>query len=251
MSFFCLPGAFCAALTRRHHRATIRSTNSGDSYIEAPLLDSDAAPSVAGAGTMNSAMLSKAADMSKLVNINYEQLLPGEILGRGYFGEVRRAEWQGTPVACKIIYRESFLAEGQLQLFLREAALLSQLKHPHIVQYLGVAWNPSVDSAVLVTELMEGSSLFARVHKSRYTPSLDFARTVTLQVARGLVYLHSIELIHRDLSSNNILLDANDVRSRRTRAPWRQVSLRYSAAKSPTLACRLPSPRLARAPPAR
>lgn len=55
------------------------------------------------------------------------------------------------------------------------------------------------DTAVLVTDLMEGGSLFAFVHSSSYQPSLVFARRVVEQVARGLVYLHTSDLIHRDL----------------------------------------------------
>lgn len=65
------------------------------------------------------------------------------------------------------------------------------------------------DTAVLVTELMH-TSLFNKVHKlPGYMPSLAFGKTVAEQVARGLVYIHGLDLIHRDLSSNNILLDSS------------------------------------------
>jgi serine/threonine protein kinase len=64
------------------------------------------------------------------------------------------------------------------------------------------------DTAVLVTELMD-TSLFAHIHKrDNYVPVLTFATMIAEQVTRGLVYIHNLELIHRDLSSNNILLDA-------------------------------------------
>jgi hypothetical protein len=56
------------------------------------------------------------------------------------------------------------------------------------VQYLGVAWDTTVDTAVLVTELMEGGSLFAHVHNSAYVATLSFAKHVVEQVAAAGVW---------------------------------------------------------------
>ena len=69
------------------------------------------------------------------------------------------------------------------------------------VSHLIAAWNPLTSTPVLVTELMAGGSLHSRVHDANYVPSLRFARATAQQVARGLVYLHKRQLIHRDLVS--------------------------------------------------
>jgi tRNA A-37 threonylcarbamoyl transferase component Bud32/peroxiredoxin len=170
--------------------------------------ESDSSSQRSGSSQQSNSSAAKAAqDISDLVDIDYDELVPGEQLGKGYFGEVRSATWHGTPVACKVLYRESFLHEGQLEMFVREAVLLSKLKHPHITQYLGVSWNPVTESAVLVTELMSGGSLLHRIYAPEYVPTVDFVRAVAVQVARGMVYLHQKKIIHRDLTSNNILLD--------------------------------------------
>lgn len=192
------------------------STRKGK-YIKAPAPALTMAPSSVGdeseppaaPDAASSAGSQAVQDISEMVDINYEELVPGEQLGRGYFGEVRAATWSGTPVACKVLYRESFLEQGQLEMFVREAMLLSKLKHPHIVQYLGVSLvdNSISRNAVLVTELMRGGSLLRRIYSPEFVVSLSFARDIAQQVGRGMVYLHQKKLIHRDLSSNNILLD--------------------------------------------
>ena len=170
--------------------------------------DSDSSSQRSGSSQQSNSSVAKAAqDISDLVDIDYDELVPGDQLGKGYFGEVRAATWNGTPVACKVLYRESFLHEGQLEMFVREAVLLSKLKHPHITQYLGVSWNPFSERAMLVTELMSGGSLLRRIYAPEYVPTVDFLRAVAVQVARGMVYLHQKKIIHRDLTSNNILLD--------------------------------------------
>ncbi len=56
--------------------------------------------------------------------IDYKDLKMGEMLGKGFFAEVRRAEWCGCKVAVKIIYRESFKNKSDLELFYQEAEIL-------------------------------------------------------------------------------------------------------------------------------
>ncbi len=96
-------------------------------------------------------------------SVVFEELVVGELLGVGNFGEVKRASWRGTDVAVKIIYRKAFHDKDQRQLFQKEVDIISQLHHPNIVQFIGTCVMPAADgregNLVLVTEFCGGGSL--------------------------------------------------------------------------------------------
>lgn len=130
------------------------------------------------------------------------------MLGKGFFGEVRQGTWRGSDVAVKVIYRREFRNSDQIQLFEKEIRVLSLLRHPHIVQFLGVC----VDTErCIITELMGGGSLdelvLSQFHILEANPYL---RTrIILNIARGMCYLHERvpPILHRDLTPKNLLLD--------------------------------------------
>ena len=135
-------------------------------------------------------------------------------LGAGAFGTVLEVEWNGTTCAAKFmhdIFKEILSAEEKqafITAFEKECATWSALRHPQIVQFLGIYFDPS-HTPVMVLEKMDASlrSLLET------TPNEDFPlinKVVILrQVAQGLVYLHSHspKLVHHDLSPNNILVN--------------------------------------------
>ncbi|XP_049850484.1 stress-activated protein kinase alpha-like [Schistocerca gregaria] len=138
-----------------------------------------------------------------------EELDLRERIGRGFFGEVRRAVWRKLEVATKTIYRESAGAKdlSKKSLTYKEMSILSQLRHPNILNFLGFVRTSGGD-IMMVTELMPNGSLhklirydFGTVRRLRYR--------IVLDIARGMAYLHSRRLVHRDLNTKNLLLDAN------------------------------------------
>jgi serine/threonine-protein kinase TNNI3K len=88
------------------------------------------------------------------------------------------------------------------------------MDHPHIVAFVGVAWD-SLSDLCVVLEFMEGGELRTLLDKCEdENHPVGFNRqkaTIALQVCHALTYLHSLEppVIHRDLKSRNILLDSN------------------------------------------
>ena len=90
-----------------------------------------------------------------------------------------------------------------LQHFAEEWKMLRGLRHPFIVQFLGV-YEPHARSPSLVMELMD-MSLQRRYQR---TPYLSQSETVRLtgEVLCALVYLHARGIVHRDLTTNNVLL---------------------------------------------
>ena len=140
------------------------------------------------------------------------ELLKTEELGVGSYGAVCRAMCDDLPCAAKILHPALFQftaprTTSVMQKFEQECRLLSAIKHPHIVQYLGTYHDPESKLPVLLMELMDES--LTRFLERSHEP-LPYHTEVNLchDIVLALSYLHSNGIIHRDLSSNNVLLIA-------------------------------------------
>jgi ankyrin repeat protein/tRNA A-37 threonylcarbamoyl transferase component Bud32 len=141
------------------------------------------------------------------------QFVPGGDLGAGFFGKVKKALWGATAVAVKIIHRKNFRDQNALQLFYKEVAILSKLRHANIVQFFGVCVEPK---HCIVSEFMENGNLHSLLRNRNTTPHviLDDPKMrfqIAKDIASGMYYLHTKNppIIHRDLTSANVLLDKN------------------------------------------
>ena len=135
-------------------------------------------------------------------------------LGSGAFGTVYEVEWNGTACAAKFMHDifKEILSEEEKQAFItafeKECSTWAALRHPQIVQFLGIYYDPS-RTPVMVLEKMDASLRLML----ETTPKDEFPlinKVVILrQTAQGLVYLHSHspKLVHHDLSPNNILVN--------------------------------------------
>ena len=92
--------------------------------------------------------------------------------------------------------------------FETECAFLSRINHPNIVQCLGTR-NPDKNAPVLLIELMD-ESLTYFLESSPRDISYHIQINLCYDIAQALAFLHSNEIIHRDLSSNNVLLIAGN-----------------------------------------
>ena len=90
--------------------------------------------------------------------------------------------------------------------FATECELLGQLHHPHIVQFLGVRVEAGSELPELVMEYLP--TTLRRCLDTHGALPAEIGGTILLEVALGLRYLHEFTppIIHRDLSSNNVLL---------------------------------------------
>ena len=136
----------------------------------------------------------------------------GRQLGTGSFGSVVELRIGGLLCAGKklhdmLIDPRNEGATRMSSLFLEECKLMSEVRHPHIAQFLGVCFLPSSSTPLLVTELLSDS--LHNVLESRGDLPLRIKQTILTDVAKGLVYLHSRTppIIHRDLTAQNVLLD--------------------------------------------
>ncbi|KAG1687759.1 hypothetical protein DVH05_004628 [Phytophthora capsici] len=137
-----------------------------------------------------------------------------KLLSRGAYGEVYKGVYNRQEVAVKVLLPST---RGNLQHvndFLAEAKLTATMDHPHIVTFIGVAWD-SLSDVCVVLEFMDGGDLRTLLNSYEATKRpVGFNKqkaTIALHVCEALTYLHSLmpPVIHRDLKSRNILLNRN------------------------------------------
>ena len=132
-------------------------------------------------------------------------------LGHGSYATVLTLDYLGLKCAGKKIH-EALLRQGNasysVRRFEEECHLLSQVRHPNIVQFLGVHFPKGEKTPILVMELLPMNLTFCI---DQHNISQEISYSILHDVALGLCYLHNHMpvIIHRDLSSNNVLLDSN------------------------------------------
>ena len=141
-------------------------------------------------------------------------------LGRGAYGKVYAVKYCQTICAAKQIHSILLEGVGQVEMqrtiesFVRECRQCSRLRHPNVIQFLGVYYPTGEDGTnrmrlpVMVMEMM-ADSLTSFVEKRERIP-VHIKYSIVHDVSLGLCYLHNHDppIVHRDLSPNNVLLTA-------------------------------------------
>ena len=131
-------------------------------------------------------------------------ILKNQMLGHGAYGAIYKAQCDELICAAKLLH-PILVCERNIKLFHKECQILSNVRHPNIVLYLGTYEDGPDNTWVLLMELME-ESLTSFLEGSPCP--LPFRTEVNLcyDISLALAYLHSNGIIHRDLTSNNVLL---------------------------------------------
>ncbi|KEH39299.1 MAP kinase kinase kinase-like protein [Medicago truncatula] len=139
-------------------------------------------------------------------NIDFSELTVGTRVGIGFFGEVFRGIWNGTDVAIKVFLEQDLTAEN-MEDFCNEISILSRLRHPNVILFLGACTKPPRLS--MVTEYMEMGSLYYLIHLSGQKKRLSWRRRLKMlrDICRGLMCIHRMKIVHRDLKSANCLVN--------------------------------------------
>jgi len=123
-------------------------------------------------------------------------------VGKGNFGEVYDGDYLGTRVAIKKLY---FVNDEMMQKYIeREMDTLTNLAHPNIVQFMGLCIE--LEDIYIVTEFVPGGDLRAILKDDHADIPWDVRVDIAKQLAAAMNYLHSRNIIHRDLKSHNLLV---------------------------------------------
>ena len=154
----------------------------------------------------------------ELKDVTLKGVLPlNDELGRGAYGSVFTVKHGDVVCAAKKIHPiliESVTDEEKQRIkddFICECLCCSSIRHPHIVQFVGVYYRSEQSSLpIMVMELMHASlTKFVTNNK----PNISFGRKISIlhDASQGLSFLHNHkpQILHRDLSPNNIMLTSN------------------------------------------
>ncbi|CAK9137777.1 unnamed protein product [Ilex paraguariensis] len=162
--------------------------------------------------------------------IDPSKLVVKDIIAHGTFGLVRRGVYDGKDVAVKLLDlgTESLGTEAKAaslwNAFIQEVSVWIKLDHPNVTKFIGaIRGTPELkiktdegemrmpsNVCCIVAEYLPGGTLKSYLIKNRLR-QLPFkvVMQLALELARGLSYIHSKKIVHRDIKTDNILLDKN------------------------------------------
>ncbi|KAM4635590.1 tyrosine-protein kinase Fer isoform 2-T2 [Polymixia lowei] len=141
--------------------------------------------------------------------LNHEDVVLGELLGKGNFGEVFKGTLQRDKMAVAVKTCKEDLPQELKIKFLSEARILKQYDHPNIVKLIGVCTQRQ--PIYIVMELVPGGDFLSYLRNRKDDLKSKQLVKFAVDAAAGMAYLESNNCIHRDLAARNCLVGDNSV----------------------------------------
>ncbi|XP_062408142.1 LIM domain kinase 1a isoform X5 [Sardina pilchardus] len=134
-------------------------------------------------------------------------LIHGEVLGKGCFGQAIKVTHRETGEV--MVMKELIRFDDETQrTFLKEVKVMRCLEHPNVLKFIGVLYKDK--RLNFIAEYIKGGTLRDIIKKMGsdfpWNQRVSFAK----DIASGMTYLHSMNIIHRDLNSHNCLVRENN-----------------------------------------
>ena len=146
-------------------------------------------------------------------DIDYEDLEFFEKVGEGSMGVLMRGLYMGQEVAIKTFNKnpkQDLRAPVDSDEFWQEINIMRRLRHKNVVQFIGAV--TTGDRHCIVTEFMSGGSVYELMRSQQPNGfDLDMAVRIAKDAARGMLFMHRNNIVHRDLKCANLLIDENKV----------------------------------------
>ena len=138
--------------------------------------------------------------------VDYSDFIELKEIGMGVSAHVYRGVNKNTQeeVAIKKFFFRK-LNSARFQSYQREVAALATAQHPSLLRLVGAT---DSEPYCIITEWMTGGSLYHAIHRLNYFSQTDRS-IAALDIARGMQFLHSRKIVHRDLKTLNVLLNSN------------------------------------------
>ncbi|GAB1607992.1 LIM domain kinase 2-like isoform X1 [Argonauta hians] len=127
----------------------------------------------------------------------------GEILGKGFYGQATKVTHKTTKEVMVLKELTRFDDTAQKN-FMKEVSVLRNLNHPNVLKFMGVLYKDK--KLNLVTEYISGGTVKDFLHDLNITLTWVMRVKMCKDISAGMEYLHSMDIIHRDLNSQNCLI---------------------------------------------
>ncbi|CAN7941140.1 unnamed protein product [Ixodes hexagonus] len=148
---------------------------------------------------------SQCGDMKETLGewcIPYRDLEFKERLRHGRQTDIYRGRWHGEV----LIYTFRRTKEEEVSNFWEEVGKLSMIRHENIALFMGACAEPP--QFAIITSMKKGPSLFEHIHIKKHHLSFHTKVNVARQIAQGMGYLHAKGIVHKNLSSRNVVLES-------------------------------------------
>jgi predicted Ser/Thr protein kinase len=144
--------------------------------------------------------------MTRVIKRSNLYISRSEKLGEGAFGVVYKGKYDGKPVAVKII-KNADVELAFIEEFGKEVEALASVSHPNIVKFIGACLE--LPHIAIITEYVHPGSLRKILDNELIDISEDNILKMSIDICKAMIYLHEKGFVHRDLKTDNLLVDEN------------------------------------------